>query len=184
MSHPYSVAVQRGRRRRWRVVAGVLGLLVTAFIATTLVLFVRPSTDQPRAADAVVVLGGDGPRRAEGEALVREGVTRTLAIAVGSPYDPCFRRHEPYTLICFRPNPLTTQGEARWLGDAAKARGWRRVVVVVSEAQATRARIRIRRCYSAGLQVVAVRLGTSRTVRDAMYEWGALLKALTLQRRC
>jgi uncharacterized SAM-binding protein YcdF (DUF218 family) len=176
--------VSSGRRRRWRVVAGAIAALLVAFIVTTAALFVRPSTDRPRAADAVVVLGGDGSRLAEGEALVREGVTRTLAVSVGSAYDPCFHRHEPFTLICFQAHPLTTQGEARWLGSAARADGWHHVVVVVSAAQATRARIRIRRCYSSGLQVVAVRLGVARTIRDAVYEWGALLKALTLQRGC
>jgi hypothetical protein len=145
---------------------------------------VWPATDRPVKADAVVVLGGDGHRNAAGERLVREGVAPILAVSVGSPDDPCFRRHEPFTLICFRPTPFTTQGEARWIAATAKAMGWRSVVVVVSDPQATRARVRIRRCYRGPLQVVGVHLGATRTIHDVFYEWGALLKAMTLQRSC
>jgi uncharacterized SAM-binding protein YcdF (DUF218 family) len=141
-------------------------------------------TDHPRSADAVVVFGGDGPRMAMGMTLVRKGVARVLAVSVGSPFDPCYRRHDPFTVICFRPEPFTTQGEARWLGTMARSEGWHDVVVVVSDSQATRARLRIRRCYGSGLQVVAVRFGVVETLTNSAYEWGALFKALALQRGC
>jgi hypothetical protein len=170
--------------RRWRLVAVAIASGVAVLVAATAVLFLWPRTDGARPADAVVVLGGDGPRLAEGKALVRAGVARTLAVSVGSPYDACYRDHEPYTVICFRPDPLTTQGEARWIGATAKARAWHDVVVVVSAPQAVRAKLRIRRCYRGGLQVVAVHVGATTAVGDAVYEWGALLKALTLQRAC
>ena len=147
-------------------------------------MFVWPASDRPGRADAIVVLGGDGPRDAMGDALVRQGVATTLAVSVGSPYDPCFHRRTAFTLICFLPTPRTTQGEARWIAATAKARGWHRVVVVVSAPQATRARLRIRRCYGGPLQVAVVHVGAGRTVRDVVYEWGALLKALVLQRGC
>ncbi|HZQ57295.1 MAG TPA: hypothetical protein VFA84_04640 [Acidimicrobiales bacterium] len=173
-----------GRRRRRQLVAGAIALALAAFAAATALLFVWPATDRPGSADAVVVLGGDGARRALGEALVRDGVAGTLAVSVGSPYDPCYRERRPYHVICFRAQPETTQGEGRWIGTMAKAAGWRRVVVVVSAPQATRARVRIRRCYTQGLEVAAVHVGAGRILRDTVYEWGALLKALTIQRGC
>jgi len=176
--------VNGGGHRRWRLVASVVAGCLVALAVATAVLFVWPSTDQPRPADAIVVLGGDGARLATGVALVREGIAPTLAVSVGSLYDPCFRQHEPFTLICFRAQPLTTQGEARWLAAAAKAMGWHNVLVVVSKPQATRARVRIRRCYRGNLQVVAVHVGVRRTLADAVYEWAALLKAETVQRGC
>jgi uncharacterized SAM-binding protein YcdF (DUF218 family) len=163
-------------------VAGLACLVLLG--VTTALLFVWPATDHPVPADAVVVLGGDGRRQAMGERLVRSGVAPVLAISIGSPYDPCYRRHEPFQVICFIPSPRTTQGESRWLSDTARAKGWRNVVVVASYPQATRARLRIRRCYHLGLEVVAVHVGLRRTVADSVYEWGAMLKALTLQRSC
>ena len=173
-----------GPRGRRLLVGGAAALCAIAVVAASSVLFVWPATDRPAAADAVIVLGGDGHRDATGERLVREGVAPTLAVSVGSPDDPCYRRRVLFTLICFRPSPFTTQGEARWIAQNAKAKGWRSIVVVVSDPQATRARVRIRRCYGGPLQVVGVRLSVTRTIRDVFYEWGALLKAMTLQRTC
>jgi len=115
--------VNGGRRRRRQLVAGAIALALAAFATATALLFVWPATDRPGTADAVVVLGGDGARRALGEALVRDGVAGTLAVSVGSPYDPCYRERRPYRVICFRAQPETTQGEARWIGTMAKAAG-------------------------------------------------------------
>jgi len=172
------------RQRRW-IPLGLVGLICASlFAGATGVLFIWPSTDRPGRADAVVVLGGDGSRLVEGQALVREGVAPVLAVSVGSPDDSCYRDLEPFAVVCFRPRPFTTQGEARWLAATARSRGWHDVVVVVSSPQATRARLRVRRCYSGGLQVVAVDLSVARRLTDAAYEWGALLKALVIQRSC
>ncbi len=173
-----------GRTHRLRVVVAVIGICLIGLIAATAALFIWPSADHPRHADAVVVLGGDGPRLARGDALVRAGTAPTLAVSVASPYDACYYRHDAYTVLCFRAHPLTTQGEARWIAATARARGWRDVIVVVSQPQLVRARMRIRRCYHGGLQMVAVHVGTARAATDSVYEWGALLKALVLQRSC
>jgi len=172
------------RARRGRLVAGVVVLCLVALVAATAALFIWPSGDRPRPADAVIVLGGDGPRLARGEAIVRSGLARTLAVSVASPFDSCWHRHPTYPLICFKPQPLTTQGEGRWIAATARARGWRDVIVVVSDPQLVRARLRIRRCYHDGLQMVAVRVGLRRRVSDSIYEWGALMKALVVQRGC
>jgi len=162
-----------------------LTLVCVGVVALTASLLVWPTTvARPGRADAVVVFGGDGPRRAEGIRLVSAGVAPTLAISVGSRYDACYHLHERFDLLCFEPTPLSTQGEARWLGAEARARGWRHVVVVVSVPQVTRARLRVERCYRGGLQVVAVHLGVASTIINVVYEWGALIKALTLQRSC
>jgi len=158
--------------------------VVLLFAIATDVMFVQPSTDRPTGADAVIVLGGDGHRLALAMRLMSDSVAPVLAQSIGSPYDPCFRRHEPYKVICFRADPFTTQGEARWIATMAATEGWRKVVVVVSDPQVTRARLRIRRCYHDGLQIVAVPVSAKRTVVDVVYEWGAWAKAMTLQRSC
>ena len=57
------------------------------------------------------------------------------------------------------------------------------MIVVTSTAQATRARLRIDRCFQGDLDVVTVQPDFA-LVRDVVYEWGATLKALVLQRSC
>jgi uncharacterized SAM-binding protein YcdF (DUF218 family) len=168
------------RRRRSLIGAAICAVVVVA----TGILFWSPASSRPRKADAVVVFGGAGARDEEGERLVREGIAPILAESVNTTYDPCYRQQARFPVICFRPQPLTTQGEARWLAATARTRGWHRVVVVVSVPQATRARLRIRRCYSGELQIVTVHLSVASMLANAVYEWGATSKALTLQRGC
>jgi hypothetical protein len=157
--------------------------LYMVLAAVTTALFAWPATDDPMRSDAIVVLRGEGGRMQEALALARAGFAPRLVVSVPNPAD-CPIGPTGVAIECFRPAPYTTQGEARWLAQTARRRGWRRTLVVVSNTQATRARIRIRRCYHGGLTVVAVRVGRHRVVDATLYEWGALLKALVLQRSC
>ena len=118
------------------------------------VLFVWPPQEVPRHADAVVVLsGGRGPRLARGLALVRRGVAPTLVISDGwSAAWPeanrlCAGRPAPAHVVCFRPHPYDTRGEAAGLARLAAARGWRSVVVVSSRYHIARARMLVERCF-------------------------------------
>jgi hypothetical protein len=62
---------------------------------------------------------------------------------------------------------------------------WRRIIVVMPTTQATRARLRIGRCYSGQvLEVGAQPAGFWAWVRGIAYEWPALAKALVLQPSC
>jgi hypothetical protein len=57
--------------------------------------------------------------------------------------------------------------------------------VVPSIPQTTRARIRFDRCYRGTLLFdPASPGGVGEWIRNVVYEWGALAKALTLQRGC
>jgi len=62
---------------------------------------------------------------------------------------------------------------------------WHRVIVVMPTTQATRARLRIGRCYPGQVLEVGVQpAGFWAWVRGIVYEWGALAKALVLQPSC
>ncbi len=88
-------------------------------------------------------------------------------------------------LICFRADPLTTQGEGRAIAHLAAIHHWHRVIVVMPTTQATRARLRIGRCYPGQvLEVGVTPPGFWAWVRGIGYEWPALLKALVLQPTC
>ena len=87
-------------------------------------------------------------------------------------------------LECFRPDPLSTMGEARYAAEQAREHGWHSLIVVASLAQATRARLRMKRCFSGSVQVVVAPLPAATMAYDVLYEWGATAKALIWQRSC
>ena len=70
-------ARHRGRRIIFLAIAALLAL----FLVLTAVLFVWPATNAPRRSDAIVVLGGSGPRIQKGLALARAGYAPYLVIS-------------------------------------------------------------------------------------------------------
>ena len=153
--------------------------------ATTVVAFVRPATDVPAHADAVVVLDGSGPRLAEGVALASAGVAPVLVVSTSSTGWLCPRLPPSVTVICITPDPLSTQGEARFIGAEAKAAGWHRIVVVSSTPQVSRAEIRVARCYPGTIDMVGVSPGgLGSWLYGIAYEWAASFKALFVQPGC
>ncbi len=176
------------RRPRWirrhRVLVGVAACVVAAFLTLTAVLFVFPATNPPARVDAVVVLGGAGDRLGRGLALVREGYAPLLLVS-DHQEAPCPPDTRHYQVVCFNPNPATTQGEAEEVGRLASAHHWSRLLVVSSIPQTTRARVRIDRCYHGTVLFDPVSPGGfGEWLYSLVYEWGALVKAFTLQRAC
>jgi hypothetical protein len=171
------------------MIAGIaLLVLVLGFGALTLRLFVFPDLNAPEASNAIAVLGGASPAPPlEGVALAREGYARNLVISL-NPSQQCetFVHLVPRAkVLCFRPDPATTQGEGREIGRLADEHHWRRVIVVMPTTQATRARLRIGRCYPGQVLEVGVPpQGLWGWTKGVLYEWGALIKALLLQPTC
>ncbi len=87
-------------------------------------------------------------------------------------------------LICFNPSPGTTQGEAEFIGQLARKYHWHSVAVVTIAPQDTRARLRIERCFAGPVYVVPTRIALVSWPYQIAYEWGALFKALVVQRGC
>ncbi|WP_045879331.1 YdcF family protein [Pseudofrankia sp. DC12] len=175
----------RGLRRR-RLLRGAAGLLIVGFLLTTAKLYVFPKRDAPVPVDAIVMFAGSTGRLELAVTLARDGYAPVLAVSQPTPADPC----PPDTIagvevICFHPKPLTTQGEARWTGATARARGWRSILVITSTPQDTRARLRLSRCYDGHVRVMSVDAPNRPTwAYMVAYEWAATVKALTLQRSC
>ena len=180
------------KTKRSRVVAVVVVasvVLVLAFVALTLLLFVYPDVNAPQRSDAIVVLGGNGAGPfEEGVALAREHYAPTVVLSLVPGY-ACHGAVLPEVpsvrLLCFRANPLSTQGEGRAIAHLASVHHWDRVIVVMPTTQATRARLRIGRCYPGRvLEVGVTPPGFWAWVRGAVYEWPSLVKALVLQPGC
>jgi len=152
------------------VLAGVGGVVAAVVAAVSGVTFVWPNTQSPARA---------------GLELASAGVAPVLVVSKAPGPLGCPQPVRHVRVRCFSPHPATTQGEARYVGALARARHWRRIVVVVSTPQVSRARLRIERCYPGTVAMVAVSPGgLGAWLYDVAYEWGAMFKALVLQPGC
>lgn len=172
-----------GRRLR-RVILVVL-LAVVAFLIATARLFVWPPSDAPSHVDAIVALGGDPDRERMNSAftLAKAGYAPIVVISLGGdPKVHCPRAPKGLEVVCFRPDPVNTRGEAEFVAKLAAQRHWRRIIVIPDRTQTTRARLLFKRCTRISLQMVPVQ--ESELVVGVAYEWGALIKALVFNRSC
>jgi uncharacterized SAM-binding protein YcdF (DUF218 family) len=149
-------------------------------------LFVWPAQGMPARVDAIVVLGGPGDRLGKGLELADQDRAPVLAISEGLEVPPslCRPSSQAPRVICFQPDPLTTQGEAQAAARLARQYGWRSIVLVTTPDQDTRARIRFERCFDGGLYVVTTPLPASQWIYQIAYQWAATVKALVVQRSC
>jgi uncharacterized SAM-binding protein YcdF (DUF218 family) len=143
----------------------------------------------PARVDAIVVLGGPGDRLGKGLELAHQGRAPALVVSEGLPQPTipssvCGPHGHPFKVICFQPEPGTTQGEAEFIGRVAKQYRWRSVVLVTTPDQDTRARIRFGRCFAGHIYVVTTPLPASEWAYQIAYQWAATFKAVVLQRSC
>jgi uncharacterized SAM-binding protein YcdF (DUF218 family) len=173
-------------RRAWIVLAFV----VIAWLAWSAVLFVFPRENDPGKASAVIVLSGARDTRlAKGLELMQEGVAPTLVISDGEAKgwaqgNRLCKGGSTFDVVCFRPKPYSTQGEAEDFARLAKRHGWKSVVVVTSRYHVTRSRILFRRCTDAAVRGVGADTSAWAIARNLPFEWGKLLVQLTLDRKC
>jgi hypothetical protein len=172
--------------RRWTRAAIGLAVLVLAFSAVTVRLFVWPERGMPPRVDAIVMLSSNGDPDSVALRLARQGRARYLLVSLGTvaAHNPCLPPVPGVKLICFHPSPATTQGEAEFAGRLAAAHHWRSVAVVTIAPQASRARLRLERCFGGRVYVMTGAIPSVEWPYQLAYEWAATLKALVLQRGC
>jgi hypothetical protein len=132
------------------------------------------------------MLAGPGNRLPVALELAREHRAPVLVVSRGwEGYGgPCPSPVPGVKLICFDPDPGTTRGEAEALGRMAKQFHWNSVVLVTTRTQDTRARVIAERCFSGSTYVVTAPLSLSSWPYQIAYGWGALFKALVVDRSC
>jgi hypothetical protein len=178
-----------GRRsdKRWRlprVIAACGVAIFAAYLAVTAVYFVDPSRGTVRNPQAVIVLNGYGNRLGRGVAIARTDHVHTVVVSVPSEAN-CPQPIHGLRVMCFEPNPASTQGEARSLAKMADHYGWSRLLMVVGTTQLTRARLRIERCYAGQIALTGVDpQGFLGWVHYVAYDEAAMVKALIWQRGC
>ncbi len=175
-------------RRRWRRVVFALLVLVVLFCAVTVRLFVWPTTGMPARVDAIAVLGGPGDRLGLGFQLAKQGRAPYLLLSNGFSFNlsttMCKPDHGAFTVICWNPDPGNTQGEAEFIGRTARQHHWTSVALVTTPDQAWRAVLNVRRCYSGRIYSMTTPLSWSQWPWEIVYQWGATIKAETVQRAC
>jgi uncharacterized SAM-binding protein YcdF (DUF218 family) len=172
--------------RRRRVIAAALAVAVLAAGALDVRLFVVPRSESPARSDAFVVLGGDTftIRLEAGLKLAREYPDSTLVVSTPGR-TRCPRGLIPRNrLVCFNPDPSTTQGEAREAARLALAHGWTSMTVVTTADQVWRARLRFSRCWDGDLRVAQAPTRVRIRLREVPYEMAATVKAVVFQRTC
>lgn len=192
-------------RRRHAVLRAGLGLLVLALVVSAVVAYgliravFNPHVDEPiPQADALVVLGPVDSKLQTAVDLMGRGAARTLVISDQDQRDGApgacrpevvadvaqrgWSPTEPNSLLCFRPIPVTTQGEAMAIRDFGQTFGWSSVNVLAYPEHITRARILVDRCWTQDAAFVSAPGGPAsqgtEAARDAFwYQSGALGKA-------
>jgi hypothetical protein len=173
-------------RRRWRRVLIGAAAVVLVLAGLTARLFVWPATGMPDRVDAIIMLNNPGDPLPVALQLARDHRARYLVVSQGTvaSHYACPAPVPGVKLICFHPSPATTQGEAEFAGRLASKYHWRSVVIVTIAPQDVRARLRLERCFSGHVYVMTSSLPKRLWPYQVVYEWGATIKALTVQRSC
>ncbi len=175
--------------KRWAATLLAVVLLSVVVVVAGFPVFVQPRVDTPRAADAILVVGGDAPeaRYLYGLELAHRGWAPHLVLSnPGGQVDQyCAEAGSDFTVECFQPDPPTTRGEARELGRLAAERGWQTVMVVTYTPHVSRARYLMERCFDGEVVMVGVPVDLSVPYWAWMYAYqGAGFVKAFVQRGC
>jgi uncharacterized SAM-binding protein YcdF (DUF218 family) len=169
----------------------IVVLAVVAWLVLCAFLFVWPREDEPKRADAVVVLSGDRDYRLpRALRLIRNDVARALVISDGrDPRWPqanrlCDGAARGFRVFCFRPDPYSTTGEAEAVGALARRQGWDSIVVVTSTFHVYRARMLFERCLPGRVDAVGAHYKLRYLPTALFWETGKLVYALAVRRDC
>ena len=174
-------------RRGVRVFLATVSVLLVAFCTASALLFVFPTMGAPSRVDAIVVLGGSGDRLDLGMQLALDGRSPYLVVSLGLPWLPaglCTQDVGSAKVICFQPNPDTTQGEAEGASRIARQYGWSSLLLVTTRDQVWRAHLRFQRCYAGKIYSVGSRVPLSQWPEAIYHQWGGTILAELLQRSC
>jgi uncharacterized SAM-binding protein YcdF (DUF218 family) len=163
-----------------------LAMLFALFCGATARLFIWPTTGMPTRIDAIIVPGGPGNRIAAAIALAERGRARYLVFSEGEPLPRrlCGAHVSAAIVLCFMPNPDTTQGEAEATARLAREYGFRSIVLVTTPDQTWRAELRFGRCFSGEIYAVTTPLPKHLWPLMIAYQWAATLKAEIANRSC
>jgi uncharacterized SAM-binding protein YcdF (DUF218 family) len=169
----------------------LLLLLVVVWFVAMWYLLLHPKTDHPTKADVVMVLSGDSKHRLPAALqLMKDHVAPVLVISDGLNAVPraqnlCKTGGPPaYHVLCFRPNPYSTRGEAENFAALAAQRHWRSVAIVSSPTHITRLRILFKRCFHGTIYAVRSKQTRVSKIQSVFSETAKLIYEETIVRSC
>lgn len=145
-------------------------------------LFITYGDDPAASADAVIVLSGSKKRLPVALDLMSRGVARTLVVSYGlEPRNEPARRvcttRQRFAVLCPKPAPFSTRGEARMIARLAAEHGWDSIAVVSSRFHLRRARLLIERCFHGRVAMVGAPVTVWRLPLNIAAEWVKLARA-------
>lgn len=129
-----------------------------------------------------MLAGNPDLRVPKGLELVREGVSDLLVLSDGMRIAPRLCRRAD--VLCFRPDPYSTTGEAEAVARLARDRGWDSLTVVTSTYHVYRARLLFGRCLDRSVRVVGAGQPGWVLPRALAFETARLFWALAIDRDC
>ena len=177
---------------RTRIALAILLVLVVALFAATARWIVWPDTDP---APEACRRRRRARRRRErsgsttGLRLVRKDVAPVLLISDGERQgwkeaNALCKGGAAFQVVCFKPVPGRTQGEAREVARIAGERGWKKVVVVTSDYHAVRAGWLFGRCFGHDVPVVGAGPGGLPSPDQIVHEWLGYAHGFLIERDC
>lgn len=147
------------RQRKLLAIVAWGGMALWSWLFAGLFLYVEPAVSSPRPAAVLFVLAPQTEARVKAaEELMAAGFAETLVLSVptnGSPPPDVCKKKRSYPIICFAPDPVTTQGEARALRKLAEDHKWQSVNALTAKFHITRSRIILQRCFEGDLNMVS-----------------------------
>ena len=163
------------------------GILVTVLAAVGLVLAwltLNPRTNPAERVDALVVLATQPGAHQEARRLAEQGVTDLLVVSAppGHEFSLCQDQDAAAEVVCFTPEPSTTQGEAIIGTELAREHGAQNLGVLTFDHHIERSRLVFGRCWDRDLHLYEFtpQRGTKRTVYDFVYAMAAYGKTFVV----
>lgn len=146
------------RRPRLRPLRWLVGLLtlVLAGVGVVLAWFtLNPRTNPAEHVDALVVLATQPGAHQEALRLADAGVTDLLIVSnpPDHEFDLCTEQDLPAEIVCFVPEPTTTQGEAIIGTQLARDHGAQTLGVLTFDHHIERSRLVFQRCWDQDLHL-------------------------------
>ncbi|WP_347108226.1 YdcF family protein [Paenarthrobacter sp. S56] len=143
----------------WAAMLAVAAFMVWLLLAIQ--FFALPPQATPHHTDAVVVLGGLSRERLPVAQDLQQSldipilVVSTTGLSGNVEGDElCNKGSGDPDLVCFRPDPLNTRGEAAAVAELAAKHGWKSITVVTSDYHLMRAGTLMRQCTNIEVQMV------------------------------
>jgi hypothetical protein len=181
-----SKGIRRVVRSPRRLVLLGIAVACAAFVVATSVLFVWPPTDRPTHVDGILSLDGvdESGREAKAISLAEQGFASTLLFSQGTYRSTSCPKVPRIVVVCFEPNPGRTVGEVEFAARYARSHGWHSIAIVPGMAQSVRARLLMERCFPGKIVDVPSSGPLGQLPYQIVYEWGALTRALLVNRHC